>query len=139
QTAGEVLLVTRKHMDLASRLKDALRTPTRVSSLQAEVSALSARLEFLRSELLYELRYGRPEGRPAEEAIAPRILSTEKVAAQRIEGLRLNLGCGHVPLEGYINVDMRDVPGVDIVAPVDNLPLEPGSVAEIFSSHLIEH
>lgn len=28
----------------------------------------------------------------------------------------LNLGCGHILLDGCINVDMRNVPGVDVVA-----------------------
>ena len=50
---------------------------------------------------------------------------------------RLNLGCGDLPLAGYLNVDPRDLPGVDIVAAVDDLPVAPGSVAEIFSVHLL--
>ncbi len=56
-----------------------------------------------------------------------------------IGGVRLNLGCGEKPLDDYINVDIRPVPGVDIVADVRSLPYEPGSVDEIASSHLIEH
>jgi predicted SAM-dependent methyltransferase len=51
----------------------------------------------------------------------------------------LNLGCGHVPLDGFVNVDMRGLPGVDIIAPVDDIPVGPGTVSEIFSSHLLEH
>jgi predicted SAM-dependent methyltransferase len=61
------------------------------------------------------------------------------VDAARKFGIRLNLGCGHVALEGYINVDRRALPGVDIVAEVDDLPFTAGQVAEIFSAHLIEH
>ncbi len=56
-----------------------------------------------------------------------------------IGGVRLNLGCGEKPLDNYINVDIRPVPGVDIVADARSLPYEPGSVDEIASSHLIEH
>ncbi|WP_210243618.1 hypothetical protein, partial [Mesorhizobium sp. B2-4-3] len=53
--------------------------------------------------------------------------------------LRLNLGCGHIALADYINVDTRDLPGVDIVADVGDLPVREGCVNEIFSAHLIEH
>jgi predicted SAM-dependent methyltransferase len=55
------------------------------------------------------------------------------------EGVRLNLGCGEKPLLDYINVDMRELPGVDVVADVRRLPYGPGTVAEISSAHLVEH
>ena len=101
------------------------------------------RVEFVRSELLYEMRYGAgaaaPGGRPEAAPAAPKIVATEKVRGARAEGLRLNLGCGHIPLDGYINVDMRELPGVDLVARVDALPFERGEVAEIFSAHVLEH
>jgi hypothetical protein len=42
-------------------------------------------------------------------------------------------------MPGYTNVDVRRLPGVDVVAPVDELPVEPGTVAEIYSAHLLEH
>jgi hypothetical protein len=44
-----------------------------------------------------------------------------------------------VPLEGFVNVDMRELPGVDVIALLDDLPVHEGSVAEIFSSHVLEH
>jgi predicted SAM-dependent methyltransferase len=44
-----------------------------------------------------------------------------------------------VPLDGYLNVDRRALPGVDIVAEADALPVERGGVAEIFSAHMLEH
>jgi hypothetical protein len=51
----------------------------------------------------------------------------------------LNLGCGHIPLPGYLNVDRRELPGVDIVAEVGDLPLDPGEADEVHSAHLLEH
>ena len=60
-------------------------------------------------------------------------------ATRHSGGSRINLGCGHIPLNDYLNVDRRDLPRVDIVAEAGALPFEPGSVAEIFSSHMIEH
>jgi hypothetical protein len=53
--------------------------------------------------------------------------------------IKVNLGCGEKPLPDYINVDFRRVPEVDVIADVHKLPFAPASVAEIASSHLIEH
>ncbi|SEA73840.1 Predicted SAM-depedendent methyltransferase [Variovorax sp. YR216] len=68
-----------------------------------------------------------------------RIIAHEKVESAKENGIRLNLGCGHVPLDGYLNVDRRALPGVDIVAEVDSLPFESGQVSEISSAHMLEH
>jgi len=53
--------------------------------------------------------------------------------------VRLNLGCGEKPLPGFVNIDARELPGVDVVADVRRLPYEPGTVAEISTAHLVEH
>jgi hypothetical protein len=101
------------------------------------------RVEFNRTEAMLEIRrlLRADLGGPAARApIEVRVVDEAKVAAQRATGLiRLNLGCGHIPEEGYINVDMRALPGVDIVAPVDQLPFENGVVSEIYGAHLAEH
>jgi SAM-dependent methyltransferase len=96
------------------------------------------RFQFVRNELLYELRYGarhEPEAEAVEEA---KVLNPKKVEAAG-ENLRLNLGCGHLALPDYVNVDFRPLDGVDVVADVRDLPFEDGSVAEVFSAHLLEH
>src|SRR5258708_32036793 len=116
------------------RLGDAIRAPFRVAALQNNVRDLTQRLETVRSELLYEFRYGRrDEAKP--ESTERTILFPEKLKSS----VRLNLGCGHVPLPGFVNVDMRELPGVDIIAPIGDVPIKRGSVTEIFSSHLLEH
>jgi len=107
-----------------------------------EHADLWKRLEFIRSELLYEMRYGAGSSKQvAQKAppVASRVINTEKYEQARESGFRLNLGCGHVPLDGYLNVDMRDVTGVDIVADVDTLPFQSKQVSEIFSAHVLEH
>jgi predicted SAM-dependent methyltransferase len=83
--------------------------------------------------MLHELRYGQPRESAAidVEIVNPAALDNETT--------RLNLGCGHLPLEGYVNVDMRKLPGVDVVAPLDAMPFESQSVDEIFSAHVLEH
>ncbi|MHC5719200.1 MAG: class I SAM-dependent methyltransferase, partial [Nostoc sp.] len=51
----------------------------------------------------------------------------------------LNLGCGHIIMQDYINVDQRGLNGVDVIADIGNLPFEKGTVAEIYNAHVIEH
>jgi hypothetical protein len=103
---------------------------------QSSFGELWQRLEFVRKEILFELasRTG-----AAARKLEPAILDEVKFQHQKAEGARLNLGCGHVPLNGYLNIDMRELPGVDIAAQLDNLPFEASSVKEIFSSHVLEH
>jgi predicted SAM-dependent methyltransferase len=111
-----------------------------INELRRNLDEIAARVEFIRREILYELRYAPSSGATAApRTLEPRILSREKLACLRHSGLRVNLGCGHIPLPGYINVDMRALPGVDIVAEAGNLPLEPGTLRELRSAHLLEH
>ena len=69
---------------------------------------------------------GVPLVRLAHEPIAAEIVNPDALASDGPP--RLNLGCGHIPLDGYVNVDIRALPGVDVVAPVDALPFDPASV-----------
>jgi hypothetical protein len=122
--------------------QDALR-----AELAAAEQRVRERVEFARAETMFELRAHLPGGgMPTVPGVAgaapvtPRILDHAKVEAMRAAGaLRVNVGCGHVPLEGYVNVDMRALPGVDAVADATTLPFEPGTVAQIHSAHLLEH
>lgn len=103
---------------------------------------LTDRFEFVRRELFVELRMllaATGEGE-APATVQPRILQPAKVEAMRTGGgLRLNVGCGHKPDPQRINVDMRELPGVDVIAAADALPFEPGELREIFSAHVLEH
>jgi hypothetical protein len=116
-----------------------------IAQLGTQLEATRTRQEFVRRELMFEFRYG--SGRtsnlthtqPAAQATVE-IVDPKKFDAARREGrLKLNLGCGHVPIDGYLNVDLRKLPGVDIVSGVEQLPVQPGEVAEIMSAHLLEH
>jgi predicted SAM-dependent methyltransferase len=116
-------------------------TAQQASDLSNAAGYLFGRVEFVRRELLYELRYGASVQRGAGEMLeaSTEILAPEKLKDAREKGPRLNLGCGHVPLDGYLNIDRRALPGVDLVAEIDNLPFEDGEVAEIHSAHVLEH
>lgn len=113
----------------------------KLESLSRDIGYLLGRVEFVRRELMFEMRYGAstPSDEPDRLKAETAIVSPEKLAIARKTGIRLNLGCGHICLEGYLNVDRRRLPGVDIVAEVDDLPFEAGDVTEIRSAHLIEH
>lgn len=75
------------------------------------------------------------------------------MAMNKNSEIRLNLGCGGRPLEGYVNVDMDTLEEIRIRYPnqsfddkliveqydIFNLPYEDNSVDEINSDGLIEH
>ncbi len=55
-------------------------------------------------------------------------------------GLCVNLGCGHRPLPGFVNLDAARGPAVDVVWDLRRgLPFPAGSCAAIFCEHVIEH
>ncbi len=54
-------------------------------------------------------------------------------------GLRLNLGSGQHPLEGYINVDKFGTPDVHCDLEAFPWPWDTGSVDEVMLSHVLEH
>lgn len=68
---------------------------------------------------------------------------TMQHATQVIEGtnLKLNIGSGSRPKNGYINVDILPLPGVDVVCDLDGgkLPFKDNSVIEICGDHVLEH
>ena len=49
------------------------------------------------------------------------------------------MGCGNLTLPEYVNVDGRSLEGVDVVADARRIPLDPGTVDELYSAHVIEH
>ena len=102
---------------------------------------LVGRVELVRAEMMNELRYGSDSGRgvaASEAEPAARVVNA--AALSPADGRqRVNLGSGHLPIAGFVNVDVRELPGVDVVARVDDLPFEPGSLTEIYSAHTLEH
>lgn len=111
----------------------------RADQLAEAVHELWSHVRTVRAEVLHEVQRAAGRSGSAVE-VEPKVVDEERLARLREDGpLRVNLGCGHLPLEGYANVDMRDLPGVDVVAGLDQLPFDPGSLGEIFSAHVLEH
>ena len=114
------------------------------SLLEQQLQNQGKRTEFVRDEVMFELRKAlkmKPVAAPGESVeqmtIAPRILGHVKLEAG--QPIRLNVGCGHIPHPDKLNVDVRELPGVDIIAGAENLPFEPTSVDLIYAAHLLEH
>jgi hypothetical protein len=107
------------------------------SMLAERIADVERRGEFIRNEVLFEARYGGREKGMASVSES-KVMAPDKLAKAGSE-IRLNLGCGHIPMEGYLNVDGRPLEGVDIVAEVGDLPFETATVTQIHSAHLLEH
>jgi SAM-dependent methyltransferase len=54
--------------------------------------------------------------------------------------VKVDLGCGPRKREGYLGVDIKEFPGVDVVADLrERWPWPDGSVDEVRCSHFLEH
>lgn len=106
-------------------------------------SELNQRLEFVRVETMLELRRLLQADIHKGSSVSSqpaKIKNRAKLDSMTAEGdLKVNVGCGHIQVDGYLNVDMRDLPGVDVVAGATELPFPEGSLSEIYAAHLIEH
>lgn len=145
QHLPEILSITSTSRGTQRRFQRQLDDAVIRSESHADsIKELWQRVEFVRRELMFEMRYdgrggGAAVGRESG-AVEPLVVDHSAVD-EAVEGgtVRLNLGCGHIPVDGYLNVDVRELPGVDIVAEVGDLPFDEGTVEEIFSAHLLEH
>ena len=98
------------------------------------VEALMRRVERAERQL------GQAQNTPLPQAPA-RILQPQRLAQlmQRPQGLWLEVGCGDKPDPDRLNIDLRALEGVDIVAPADCIPLADGCAARLRAAHLVEH
>lgn len=55
--------------------------------------------------------------------------------------MKLDIGCGYSKAPGYIGMDIRPLPGVDIVQDIEKLPwdIKDETFEVVFCSHILEH
>jgi predicted SAM-dependent methyltransferase len=95
-----------------------------------------ARIEFMRNEILLEMKYSQL----GSKAIETRIINKKKYEQLFLQNeLVLNIGSGHNCVENMVNVDMRELPNVDVVADAADIRLPQGIAKGIFCSHVLEH
>lgn len=64
-----------------------------------------------------------------------------KILTENNQGIKLDLGGGGNPQKGFVNIDCRDLPEVDIVHDLEKYPwpLPDESVGFMVASHVLEH
>ncbi len=64
-----------------------------------------------------------------------------KSSLRKKAGIRLDIGAGENPQKGFVAMDKRKLPGIDIVHDLETFPypLEDESCLTIVGSHIIEH
>ena len=110
----------------------------RVGRLEQITDVIARKLELLALDVR-ELGGAESEVDDSFEPRIPDRAAYEVKLASMNGGLRVNLGSGEKPLEGYINVDRREAEGAELVADIRDLPFEPGTISELASHHLVEH
>jgi len=55
------------------------------------------------------------------------------------KSIKLHLGCGQRHIPGFVHIDVQPAPHVDIVGPVERLPMDDASVSLIYACHVLEH
>ena len=143
ETAGSLRRIRREVdtqiLEAETQKVEAGRQQEQAERLGGSVNELWDHVRTVRAEVMHELRLRTGEPDP-DGAFTPDIVDKERIEDLATSGpLRLNLGCGHILLPEYVNVDMRALPGVDVVAKLDDLPFEEASLGEIHSAHVLEH
>jgi predicted SAM-dependent methyltransferase len=115
-----------------------------LQELKEQQQIAGERTEYVRLELFFELMH-RLKNTTTKTSLSESedlpIIHHQAAweQAQQQQNIRLNLGCGHQPKAGYLNVDQRALPQVDIQADVLKLPVDGNTVKEIYAEHLVEH
>lgn len=67
--------------------------------------------------------------------------SISQILKENRQGIKLDIGCSGHKHKGFVGMDIREQPGVDIVHNLEQFPypLPDGSVSQIIASHVLEH
>ncbi|MDK8181679.1 methyltransferase domain-containing protein [Paenibacillus sp. UMB4589-SE434] len=97
------------------------------------------RMENIRGEIFHEIKNNTSQNDKMISINVQYRASFYKKEKEMGDNIRINLGCGRIPKQDYINIDGRPLDAVDLVADVTELPFEDGTISEIYSAHLVEH
>jgi autotransporter strand-loop-strand O-heptosyltransferase len=73
-----------------------------------------------------------------ENAVNQAMEIIDNIDISKYYPVKLNIGSGEYPKDGYINID-KYYEKADVIADAIDLPYEEGSVDEVLSSHMLEH
>ena len=116
--------------------------------LSVDNDNIRKRIEFIRKEVMFEVQRVEARGgtwqTSSDRAIPVSLVDDQGEPLPPFQFLdgqprRANLGCGHIAMAGFANVDARPLPGVDIVADLRQLPFVEKSIDELRATHVIEH
>ncbi|MGV6809882.1 MAG: class I SAM-dependent methyltransferase [bacterium] len=130
--------------ELQQQLDQQKQLEKQLQELKEQQQIAGERTEYVRLELFFELMH-RLKNTTTKTSLSESedlpIIHHQAAweQAQQQQNIRLNLGCGHQPKAGYLNVDQRALPQVDIQADVLKLPVDANMVKEIYAAHLVEH
>jgi hypothetical protein len=132
---AESAAITSRLAPLEQDVADGRGILPRVENTEQAIGAVHARVDAVRSEVMYEIRYGNGH------AGITSMRSAEPVPEHllKLDPLRVNLGSGTLVMADYVNVDARSLPGVDLVADVVEPGFPEGSIDELYAAHLLEH
>jgi hypothetical protein len=129
-------ILTELHEVLTGPMIDIREVTYAVGGLRNQVEVLQRKQEMLALNLRERVGGGSAEAEPVES----RVVNQERYDRMTGGGGgRVNVGCGEKPMPEYLNVDMRQGEGVDVVADATDLPFDPASLGEVASFHLVEH
>ena len=98
-----------------------------------------SRMDSYRNEILFEMKYSQ-KSVPHTQHVETRIVNKQKFDTMvQMNELVLNIGSGHKGSDQMLNVDIRELPNVDIVADATDIRLPKGIAQGVFSSHVLEH
>lgn len=141
EVSKQIEILSQGVVSLQNSVKGSLQqTQAQVADYRAQIDDYRERLEFIRLEILEQCGSATKGKHGGNISVTSKILNSEKYdAALGTNKVLVNIGCGHKPITDYLNVDRRNLPGVDIVAEAVALPFESGTISEIYAAHLVEH
>mgnify|MGYP000504540791 CR=1 FL=1 len=75
------------------------------------------------------------------ETLKGKNIPTNKDYLMKWGGVNIDIGCGPSKVDGFIGVDIREFPSIDVIHDLDVIPwpFDNSSVDLVIASHVVEH